>query len=336
LASAALASAPSQAFPIRPRKLPRVAKLRLGIKDAKGTAKEHPRETDHFVLDVADSVAPDAADEIRKRFHDLYGERPQVLTNVRMISPDRELAFSSAYEWWRAGKMFCHGDGVNSLRRVDGEWQEWAPRNPCANAGCGDFGSKKCSLMSRLRFMLPDVTVSGFFQVDTGSIYSAANVRNGLNLIAALTTQMFGEAAIHRVPLILSRAPQKIEFEGKLNEHFILHLAPQNYTLEGLKQLAASEANAPKMLVAGSSVPDEEDDLPEEIVPETEHEETEAETDEQTERIEKAFAMLGYNVGTRTATRAQFPKPSALIEELERRWLELPKADRDKRKASAA
>jgi hypothetical protein len=305
------------------QELPRIAKLRLGIVDKSGT-KEHPRETDHFVLDVADSVGPAEGEKIATLFHDLYGQRPQVLTNVRLISPDRELAFSSAYEWWRAGKLGCHGNGEQALRKIDGEWKDWTATNPCANGGCPDFGAKKCGLISRLRFMLPDVTVAGFFQIDTGSVYSAANIRNGLNLIEALTTQMFGASQIHRIPLILARAPQKIEFDGKLNEHFILHLTPQNFTMDGLRQIAEGEASrGPKQIVAGTPViEDEEEDMPEDHVPASEQLEPEPVDGELAEKIETGISMLSLNAGTVASLRARFPKQQALHEELQRMYRE--------------
>jgi hypothetical protein len=296
------------------REMPRIAKLRLGIRDKKGTSSEHPRETDHFVLDVADSVAPDAATEIRERFVELYGERPQILTNVRAVSNDREAVFSSAYEWWRAGKLFCHGNGDAALRKIDGEWHEWTPAQPCANTGCPDFGSKKCGLQSRLRIMLPGVSIAGFFQIDTGSIYSAANIRNGLNMIDALTTQLFGEPRITAIPLILARAPQKIEFDGKLNEHFILHLTPQNYTYDSLRAIA--ESGNRLALAAGTpapTIPDEEDDMPEEQVPEAEqHEEPPFDPNAEDE-IVAAAPLLRWNDGTLAAKRAQFPVQSDLL-----------------------
>lgn len=311
-------------FSDQAEEMPRIAKLRLGIVDKSG-AKEHPKETDHFILDVADSVSPEAAQTIGERFHELYGPRPQRLTNVRLISADREVAFSSAYEWWRSGKLFCHGDGVDARRKLDGVWQEWTEqKHPCANAGCADFGNKKCGLVSRLRFMLPDVTVAGFFQIDTGSVYSAANIRNGLNLIEALTAQWLGEPAIHRVPLMLVRAPQKIEFGGKLNEHFIMHLTPQNFTLDEMKHLAESEKTL-RQITAGDLL-EEEEDMPEEHVPASEHYEAEAVDPEVEAKIETGFALLRINAGTKASLRARFPKQTDLLEELRRQQREKDRA----------
>lgn len=313
--------------------LPRIAKLRLGIREKKGTDKEHPRETDHFVLDVEESVAPEAASEVRERFVELYGERPQILTNVRLLSPNRDDAFSSSYEWWRSGKMFCHGNGVEAMRKIDGEWKEWAPAKPCANNGCGDFGSRKCGLQSRLRFMLPDVSIAGFFQVDTGSIYSAANVRNGLNLIEALTTQMFGEPRITAMPLILARAPQKIEWDGKLNEHFILHLTPQNFTMESLQKQIGAPA---PLLTAGSPIiPDDEEDLPEEQIPASEHEEPPPFDQVLEDRIVTGFAMMEINEGTQTALRSRFPVQADLVKELERQYTEKQREKKAAKKGAA-
>lgn len=249
--------------------LPRLGKLRLGVKAQKGTATEHPTETDHFVLDLSAAVPAKDAEAIVALFTSLYGATPQVIRNVRLVSNDVESTFSSAYEWWRAGKLACHGNGIEALRKIEGEWVDWTADHPCANAGCPDFGKKKCGLISRLRVMIPDVSVSGFFQVDTGSVYSSMNILNGINMAASLTAQALGEQRLMTMPFTLLRAPQPIEFEGRLNTHYIIHLQPMNLTMAGMEQRLSA---APQMLTAGTPlIPDEADDLPEELVPTSEH-----------------------------------------------------------------
>lgn len=283
--------------------LPRIMKLRLGIKESKGTSKEHPKETDHFVLDIDDSVAPADAKEIKARFESLYGERPLVITGVRSLATEEE-TFSSDFEKWRSGKLWCHGNGVEASRKINGVWM---PLDICAHNGCPDYDPREFT--SRLRFMLPEVSMSGYVQIDTGSIYSSANIRNGLNLARLHAVQLFGEPRISAIPLTLLRAPQGIEFDGKLNQHFIMHLRPENQTLGSLKQLAASR---PMLPAAGASIPDTEFDMPEDHIPASEQQEEDVFDPDLADFIDAAKPLLKWNAGTEEAKRAQFPRQADL------------------------
>jgi hypothetical protein len=318
--------------------LPRLGKLRLGIRERKGD-KEHPRETDHFVLDVAESVPPAMAKEIAEKFVERYGNRPQVIDNMVFLS-ERAESFSQSYEWWRAGKLGCSGNGDEAIRSVtvssgDGTAVERRPWQPCANSGdCPEWNSgKQCHFIARLRFMLPEISAAGYWQIDTGSIHGARNINACLNLLETLTTQIEGKPRIHSIPLILTRVPEKIEFAGKLNEHYILHLTPENITFDQLKQLAASQ---PKALLnaAPLEVVEPEGDMPEEQVPESEQLETPAFDPEKEKRIVAGFAMLRINVGTQAAMRSQLPLQDDLIAELDRLWKELPSDEKKRRKAA--
>lgn len=295
--------------------LRRVAKLRLGIKK-QGSSGEHPVETDHFVLDVEDWVPPANAAEIRKRFEETYGKRPAVITGARFASSDREDVFSSDYEWWGAGKLKCHGDGNDAQRKIDGKWVEWTPTHPCANGGCPDYAPKKCGPQHRFRFLLPLITLQGYFQIDTGSIYSARNINDGLTLIEVLTAQILGEPRIDRVSLVINRAPQKIEFEGKLNEHYTINLSMEPNSLDGLrKQLAETAPPAERRQIAAAPIEilPTEDDMPTEQVPSGSQREEEVFDPDAQDEIDEAVKLLKWNVGTIEAKQAQFPRQSEML-----------------------
>jgi len=308
------------------KSMPRVAKLRLGIRVNEPGKKEHPRETDHFVLDVEDHVPAEHAKAIREKFVELYGEHAQTISNVIFISPRREDAFTSGYEWWRASKLFCHGDGNEALRKIEGRWQEW---KPCANAGCPDFDTakKQCAPQHRLRFMLPDVTMMGYFQIDTGSVYSAANIRDAFTLVESLTQAIFGAPQIHNIPFVLSRVPEDIEYQGALQKHYIVHLMPSVLSVEALKErlsrrLGAAEPIPVDRQIPAMEIPPTEEDLPVEQIPVSEQKEPEPFDKELEGRIEAGFAMLSINTGTQAALRSQFPRQADLVTELERQYKE--------------
>jgi hypothetical protein len=319
--------------------LPRLGKLRLGIRERKGD-KEHPRETDHFVLDVAESVPPVMAKEIADKFRERYGERPQVIDNMIFLS-ERAESFSQSYEWWRAGKLGCSGNGDEAVRSVkvgngDDAAVERKPWQPCANSGnCPEWNSgKQCHFIARLRFMLPEISAAGYWQIDTGSIHGARNINACLNLLETLTTQIEGKPRIHSIPLILTRVPEKIEFAGKLNEHYILHLTPENITFDQLKQLAAGQQKT--LAAAPIDVIEPETDLPDELVPESEQQEPPRFDPEKEKRIVAGFAMLRINAGTQAAMRSQLPMQDDLLAELDQLWKALPADEKKKRKAEAA
>jgi len=300
--------------------MPRVAKLRLGIVVAEAGKKDHPRETDHFVLDVEDSIPPKIAEEIRERFAERYGANPQIVDNVVFISPRRDDVLSTDYEVWKAGKLFCHGDGDKAQRKINGEWVAWLP---CANGGCPDFNRKEFT--TRLRFMLPDVTPMGYFQIDTGSIYGTANMRDALTLVETMTAALFGAPQIHNIPFVLSRVAEKVEFEGKLNTHYIIHLYPENLSVEALRtrlnrRLAAAGEPVPesRQVAAPMDIIEAEQDMPDELVPAGERQEPEQFDPNLEDEFTAAAEALKWNVGTVTAKRAQFPKQADLVADARR------------------
>jgi len=258
------------------RRLRLVAKLRLGEKKTNGSA-EYPTETDYFKLDVEEWLPLDMKKELEERFESAYGKRPTVIRRVYFISPDREEVFSSDFEMWGGGKLLCHGDGEQAQRRIDDQRRiqpAWRDYGPCANANCPDYLSGKCGPMNRLRFMVPEVTLAGFIQMDTGSWNSAENIDSGLNLIEVLTTQIFGEPRITGIPLVLSRAPQKIEHQGKLNTHWLVSLTMEATNFDSLrKQVSAGSPRPVAQITAGEAITmeiaDDENDMPKEHVAST-------------------------------------------------------------------
>lgn len=238
---------------------PRLGKVRLGVRSTSTTGKEFPKEVDYFVLDPDDALQPHYREELLRMFHEQFGERPTTIEGIMFVSADREEAFEQSLNWYGQNKLLCHGNGEEA-ERLNRESGQWERRANCANSGqCPEWNSEKCKMVTKLRFVIPSVSMAGFFQLDTGSKYSSANLRNGINLLEALFQR------IHGIPLTLTRAPQVIEHEGKANTHYIVSLWAPNVNLDGVKQLAAQSMLALPEPTEPLVVDDEE--IPEDIIP---------------------------------------------------------------------
>jgi len=204
--------------------LPRLGKIRLGMRDSGG--KGYPIEVKHFIVDPSDALPAAMQANLLTKIRERYGDEPLELGNVVFVSADRFEAFSENYEWWGGGRMLCQGNG-ETADRMDPDTGIWSPRATCVKSNrCAQWASgKQCKMIARLRFILPDIDISGYWQLDTGSQYSAANIRDGINML----TTIYGR--IHGIPVTLVRAPRPIEYQGKTRVHHIVHMYPPSVTL---------------------------------------------------------------------------------------------------------
>lgn len=281
--------------------MPRLGKLRLGEKKVAASGKAYPAETDFFRLDPDQHMAPEQRQDLIDRFTAAYGERPQILRNVFFPSDDKDFVFPNGLEWWgksEAGaKLLCQGNGVEASRLVVSNGA-WIPRPCCQAAECAEWAAGKCKLMSRLRIFLPEITVAGYFQIDTGSVVGTGNV---LDLINHLLT-MFGR--LTSIPLVLSREPKPITYEGKVTTHYVLVMRAPNVSLTEFKQLVAQNAN--QMLLTAGDVELEvpEEDVPEELIP-TDTQEPEPDADLM-KKIAAGFDALGTTQANRLVHLQRF------------------------------
>jgi len=193
------------------RRLPRLGKIRLGIKKVSAkTKKEYPSETDYFVCPA----------EVRK----VCGDEPKEL-NISFPMNDPEVIFPQCYKWYGSSKgLKCRGDGVNALRLNDetGEMEE--QKCPCELLENG-----KCKQRASLVFMMPDVAIGGVYQIDLSSYHSIVDINSGIDYARALLNEQ-----IAFVPFKLKRVPKETHNEGKKQIHYTLQLE-LNLTAEQLK-----------------------------------------------------------------------------------------------------
>lgn len=186
-------------------RLPRIGKIRLGIKKTKEGGKEYPAETDYFVCPP----------EVQA----LYGEEPKSLP-VMLPVEDEEKFLRQYYACYGGNqKLKCQGDGEVADRRVEGVIESVACLSP---TDC-EFGQKnKCSARTDIMFVLPEINCGGAYQISTGSINSDIDIRSGIEM----ARHLFGR--ISWVPMTIKREEMKIPdpTTGNMQTHWPVKLYP--------------------------------------------------------------------------------------------------------------
>jgi len=202
----------------QPKRLPILGKIRLGIKIQKQGGTEYPKETDYFVC----------PEEVQK----VYGKHPKKLT-VMVPIEDLDAVLPTAYIWY--GSSFgikCKGNGEVGYRV-----------NPKTNeldeikCPCPMLKPRHCGLRTRFLFMLPEVSVSGVYQLSTGSIYSNQNIRNGLEYCKDLLGRY------NLLQLEMTRQKGETHHGGKKQIHYLVHVTPpKELNIEMLAKIKANNA----------------------------------------------------------------------------------------------
>jgi hypothetical protein len=152
---------------------PRVGKLKIGeLKEVEKNGKTvtYPSKLDYI-------VAKDAAGNIVRSFHDVYGEKPTAFMAV-FPSNDPSEFYWEAYRRYGSGTgLACHGDGRCAIVEATGETIEC----PCPYAEPTVKGDKEyppaCKVVASVSLWLYEVPELGVFQIDTGSFRSVSNLK---------------------------------------------------------------------------------------------------------------------------------------------------------------
>jgi len=204
-------------------RIPRVGKIRLGLKQTRSGGTEYPTATDYFVVAADDATSATAA----KAFHHVYGPQPKEIT-IAFASDDPEEFFPQYLSSYRGGagryELFCRGDGV-SAHRAD-EKGGYAPI-ACSYKECAFYVAKKCKELGKLQFFLPDVPGIGVWQIDTTSFHSTVNLNSAITLVQAVTG-----GRIKMIPLTLRIQPKRVSPEGKPKTVYVLDLKLEDVRLK--------------------------------------------------------------------------------------------------------
>jgi hypothetical protein len=261
------------------RRLPRLGKIRMGIKVKSDKGIEHPQKTDHFVV----------TSEVAK----IYGDKPKVLDIVIPVEDEEKWAPQYYKLYSRTQGLVCKGDGVVASRLIDTATGDRAHRDTeqavrrewdCQGRKCPDYMAKDaCKEVMSLQFILYKVPGMGIWQIDTSSVNSIININSCADYIRA----MFGK--VSWIPLQLTIEPKEVQNpeSGKRQTVYVLNLR-NNLTLlemvETTKQFQSQlPLNTRLMLPQADDTEIDANELAEdgqepemELPPETQQEQSEA------------------------------------------------------------
>ena len=198
----------------RQEMLPRIGKIRLGIKKKHSNGREYPAATDYF-------VCPPEVQAI-------YGPEPKELTIV-LPTADPEVVAPTWYKAYQLGRgLACKGDGETANRLIadgkagtdeagrpqgplptrDDEKVDWHFGLRCPGRQCPDYEQGNCREMMNFQFLMPDVEGYGVWQMDTGSYHGITGIYDSLAYL-----KLFGDVA--GVPLRLTLEPKEVSPDGR-------------------------------------------------------------------------------------------------------------------------
>jgi len=278
------------------RRLPRIGKIKLGIKiesktkkDRQGNPVTYPKETNFFVCPP----------EIKK----VYGDEPKELNIVFPVN-DPEVIFPQCYKWYGSSKgLKCRGDGINAIRLNEdtGEMEE-------RTCPCDLLENGKCKQRASLIFMMPGIKIGGVYQIDLSSYHSIVDINSGIDYARALV----GDRIVF-LPFKLKRVPKETHNEGKKQIHYTLQLE-LNITAQELTKIQEGQR-----LFAGQNkryeieAPNPEDDINpslgnEETIEDDDLEETEEEIKAREAKAAEKKAALAKEYEESKARTAQLKK----------------------------
>jgi len=182
------------------RRLPRLGKIRLGVKKVNANGKEYPSETDYFVCPAEVCHA--------------CGLKPKEL-KISFPINDPEVIFPQCYKWYGSSKgLKCRGNGVEALRLNEDTGEMEEIKCPCELLENG-----KCKQRASLVFNLLNVGIGGVYQIDLSSYHSIVDINSGIDYARALLNDQ-----IAFVPFKLKRVPKETHNDGKKQIHYTLQL----------------------------------------------------------------------------------------------------------------
>lgn len=224
------------------RRLPRLGKIRLGIKKVAANGKEYPAEVDYF---ICDPQTPSELEnqKIKDEFDRLYGEKPK---SIRVMFPvaNPDIYFPQFYKRYGSGtSLKCKGDGLEARcgteeftagLKIIRKDEMGLPIVKCEGKDCIYYKKKECGEDATLQILLPELPGAGVWQISTGSFHSIVNLNSCIDYIIAVC----GRA--HMIPLQLERRMQETAHEGKKSKHYILHIN-MDFRLADLQKYAMIE-----------------------------------------------------------------------------------------------
>ncbi len=190
-------------------RLPRLGKIRLGIKKENEEGVSYPSPTDYFVC----------PDEVKK----VFGEKPKEL-RVMFPTENSEQWASQYLRCYSASRgLICRGDGEMAVARlVPRPGETIIPTGleevSCNPNNCSYYKRDQCRRVMNLQFLLPDCPGFGVYQLDTTSFHSMKNINSALTFIRGVCQR------VSMIPLSLQLVEQEVQPEGWCKTAHVLNL----------------------------------------------------------------------------------------------------------------
>ncbi len=231
------------------RRLPRLGKIRLGIKEtSQKTGNPYPKAVDYFVCN-ADMSTPEAA---AAAFHEVYPGKPRAL-DIMFPTENKDQFFAQFYRRYGSGSgLLCKGDGETAMEidKDTGEIKEIE----CNPLECEWAIKKHCRPVGTLQFLLYKVPGLGVWQIDTSSYHSIVNLNSAIDFVRTLTS-----GRIAMIPLKLVIRPKEVQVEGKKKVVHVLDLAHEEVRLQDV--LLAAKKSAAELILPAINFNEAPDDL---------------------------------------------------------------------------
>jgi hypothetical protein len=169
--------------------MPRLGKIRLGVKATSAKGNEYPKDVDYFVS-PPEVVA-------------IYGETPKKL-DVLFPCDDPTLFFPQALKLYSTARLLCKGNGKTATCIDPNTGEMYEKPCPCEHYTRTE-PKPDCKAVGNLMVVLPQVSMGGCYQIDTSSTANIINLNSAITWIRG----MLGRIAF--VPLTLERVPTKIQ-----------------------------------------------------------------------------------------------------------------------------
>jgi len=194
-------------------RLPRLGKIRLGIKKENDAGVSYPSPTDYFVC----------PDEVQK----VFGEKPKELRIMFPTEVSEQWASQYLRCYSASRGLICRGDGETAVGRVDARTGVFGSGKgepiglqeiTCNPNECHYHQRDQCRRVMNLQFLLPDCPGFGVYQLDTSSFHSMRNVNSALAFIQGVCPR------VSMIPLSLRLVEQEVQPEGWCKTAHVLSL----------------------------------------------------------------------------------------------------------------
>jgi len=194
-------------------RLPRLGKIRLGIREETDEGYVYPLPTDYFVC----------PEEVRK----VFGEKPKELRIMFPTEDQSQWAGQHLRCYSGSRGLACRGDGESAVACVDVRTGQMATETTteselrevtCLPAVCLYYTRRQCRRVMSLQFLLPECPGFGVYQLDTSSYHSILNVNSMLRLMRGTCQRL------SMLPLVLRLVPREVQPEGEDKVVHVLEL----------------------------------------------------------------------------------------------------------------